>query len=113
MRDGGKAKLYKLKNTATTGFMPTEQLVKDSEVFISYVTVGVTRMYAAIGANREFDFVVRCWNTPRLPDGVKYAILEDGCQYRIDRANSIVDEDATELSLVRLEDFYDVAPEQT
>ena len=111
MRDGGKVKLYTLSNTATAGFMPTEKLVKQSEAFISFVTVGVTRMYAAIGANREFDFVVRCWNTPRLPDGVKYAILENGNQYRIDRANSIVDDDATELYLVRLEDFYDVAAE--
>lgn len=111
MRDGGLVKLYALENTAQPGFMPAEKLVKKDEEYFSFVTVGVTRMYAAIGANREFDFLIRCWNMPQLPDCVKYAILEDGNQYRIDRANSIVDDDATELYLVRLEDFYDVAAE--
>ena len=46
-----------------------------------------------------------------LPDGVKYAIPEDGKQYRIDPAQPIYDMDAIDLTLVRLENFYDVLTE--
>ena len=75
------------------------------------MTSGVTRRYAALGANRNYDYVVRAHNCLGLPDGVKYAVLEDGDQYRIDNAELIFDSDATDLTLVRLEDFYDVADE--
>ena len=35
----------------------------------------------------------------------------DGVQYRVDTAQAVVDEDAVNLTLVKLEDFYDVASE--
>lgn len=110
MRDGGIVTLYALENVAEAGFMPTEKLVSKGTAFYSKRTSGVTRRYAALGANREFDFVIRCWNT-ELPDDVKYAIPEDGNQYRIDFAEPVFDSDAVDLTLVRLEDFYDVASE--
>ena len=109
MRDGGIVTLYALENTAQPGFMPVEKLVKKGTAYYSYVTAGVTRIYAAMGANRQFDLVIRCHNMVALPDGVKYAIPEDGLQYRIDPAQPIYDEDALDLTLVRLEDFFDVA----
>ena len=37
-----------------------------------------------------------------------YVILEDGLQYQIDSMSEIVDEDATDLTLVRIEDYYEV-----
>lgn len=110
MRDGGLVTLYALENTAQPGFMPVERLVEKGRAYYSYVTAGVTRIYAAMGANRQFDLVIRCHNMVALPDGVKFAVPEDGQQYRIDPAQPIYDEDAIDLTLVRLEDYFDVEP---
>ena len=111
MRDGGIAKLCALENINERGRMPVEMLVTKSTEYYSYRTVGVTRRYAALGANREFDLVVRLWNCLELPDGVSYAVLEDGKQYRIDFTQQIVDEHAKDITLVRLENYYDVTDE--
>lgn len=108
MREGGIMRLYTLEDTATPGFMPTEKLVYNCEFYCSKVTTGITRRYAALGANRDYSAVVKCWNCT-ITDDVKYAMDEDGVQYLIDFAQPIHDEDAVELTLVRLEDFYDVA----
>lgn len=108
MRDGGILTFYTLENTAEPGFMPAEQLVEAGQAFYANVTIGVTRRYAAIGANREFNLVVRALNTG-VPEGAEYVVLEDGLQYRIDQVSPIVDEGHVELTLVRLEDFYDIA----
>lgn len=91
--------------------MPVEKLVSVSTAYYSRRTVGVTRLYAAAGANRNFDVLVRCHNTPMVPEGAQYVILEDGKQYSIDFHQEIVDLDAVDLTLVRLEAFYDVATE--
>jgi len=113
VRDGGIVKLYSLTDTAESGRMPVEKLVKAGEAFCSFRTAGVTRRYAALGANKDFDCIIRVWNCIELPGGAEYAILEDGKQYRIDNAEKIYDSDALDLTLVRLEDFYDVADETT
>ena len=105
MRDGGILELYELTETQTAGFMPKEELALKGKAFFSYRTIGVNRMYAALGANRQIDLLVRCWNTS-LPLDAKFVII-DGAQYRIDVAQPM--EDAVDLTLVRLEDFYDVA----
>lgn len=110
MRDGGLVTLYALENIAEPGFMPVEKLVEKGKAYYSYSTAGITRIYAAMGANREFDMVIRCHNMTSLPDGVKYAVPEDGRQYRIDPAQPVYDMDAIDLTLVRLEEFYDVEP---
>ena len=110
MRDGGLVTLYSLENTTQPGFMPVQRLVSKGQAYYSYVTAGITRIYAAMGANRQFDMVIRCHNMTQLPEGVKYAIPEDGLQYRIDPAQPIYDEDAIDLTLERLEDYYDVEP---
>ena len=109
MRDGGILTIYSLSDVRENGFMPQEKLVSEGTAFFSYRTIGVTRLYAALGANREIEKLVRCWNTD-LPEEGKYVII-DGIQYRIDVAQAIVDEDAVDLTLIRLEDFYDVAAE--
>lgn len=111
MRDGGIVKVCSLINTAEPGFKPVEQLHEEAAFFFAYRTAGVTRRYAAKGANSEFDFVIRCFNGTELPPGAEYAVLEDGRQYRIENAEPMYDQDALDLSLVRLEDFYDVITE--
>lgn len=108
MRDAGLLSLYTLEDVATPGFMPSEQLVFNTRFYYAKVTTGVTRRYAALGANRDFSAVVRCWNAS-IDEGVKYALDEEGTQYRIDVAEPVHDQDAVDLTLVRLEDFYDVA----
>lgn len=110
MREGGLIKLCTLEDTASPGLMPDEKLVCRCVLFYSKVTTGVTRRYAALGANRNYNAVVRCWNAAdKIAEDVKYAVDEDGTQYRIDVANPVYDADAIDLTLVRLEEFYDVA----
>ena len=107
----GHLTIYSLTNTAQPGFMPCEQLVEFCEEFYGERTVGVTRRYAALGADRQIDMLVRIWRN----DGVKcgmYAVPDDGEQYRIDFVQHTTDEDGlkvSDLTLVRLEDRYDVA----
>lgn len=105
MRDGGILTIYQLSQTQEKGFMPKETLVEVATAFFSYRQIGVTRYYAAIGANQQIDLLVRCWNT-QLPDNAKFVVI-NGAQYRIDLAQPM--EDAVDLTLVRLEDFYDIA----
>lgn len=108
MRDEGLVKLCELTKISNRGLMPVERLVVKDEPFYMRMTVGITRRYAALGADKAFDTVIRVLNYQTLPDGVKYAVLEDGKQYRIDFTRELVDEDALELTLVRLGDHYDV-----
>ena len=112
MRDAGILTLYNLTNTATSGQMPKEQLSSVGTAYYAEKTVGYNRIYAARGANEEIDMVVRCYNTD-IPYSAKYVILEDGIQYQISVKQKIVDEDAVDLTLVRVEEYYDVIAEQS
>lgn len=107
MRDMGILTLYDLVTTSTSGDMPIEKLSTVGTAYYAEKTVGYNRIYAARGANQEIDTVVRCYNTD-VPYSAKYVVLEDGNQYQISVKQKIVDEDATDLTLVRLEDYYDV-----
>lgn len=110
MRDEGKLTIYKLQNTTQAAHMPKEQLVKLTEAYYAVKTIGFNRMYAAKAGNYRLDKLVRAYMTA-LPEAAKYVILEDGLQYRIGDINVIVDEDACDLSLERLEKNYDVLDE--
>lgn len=107
MRDGGILTICTLGNDGENGFMPQERLIPIGTAFFAYRTIGVTRLYAALGASRDIEKLVRCWNT-EFPYEGKYVIIDD-IQYRVDAVQQIVEEDAADLTLVRLEDFYDVA----
>lgn len=108
MRDEGILKFYKLANTAANGAIPVEKLIfLDVEAYYANRTIGMQRLYAARGQNYRLDKLVRCYNTI-LPEEAKYVILEDGRQYRIEDINVIADEDAVDLSLERISDYYDV-----
>ena len=110
MRDMGVLTLYDLVTTSTSGDMPIEKLSEIGKAYYAEKTVGYNRIYAARGANQEIDTVVRCYNTD-VPYSAKYVVLEDGNQYQISVKQKIVDEDATDLTLVRMEDYYDVDSE--
>ena len=108
MRDVGILTLCALTTTSADGNAPVETLESLATAFYAERTVGYNRIYAAKGADEEIDTVVRCYNTD-VPKDAKYAILEDGDQYEITVKQKIVDEDATDLTLVRIEEYYDVA----
>ena len=103
MRDGGKLTLCALENIAEEGFMPKEALVDKAEAFFSFRDVGVTRLYAALGANHRIDLLVRAWVTDLNPDW-QYVVIDD-TQYRIDVSQTVGD--AVDLTLIRLEEKYD------
>ena len=107
MRDGGILKICSLEERGEKGFMPVEVLVEQTTAFFSYRTIGVHRTYAALGANRQIDLLVRCWNTSLNPEW-KYVVIDD-TQFRIDIAQPV--DDAIDLTLVKLEEFYDLAAE--
>lgn len=104
----GLCTIYSLENTATDGMMPTEKLVKICDAYYAERTVGYNRIYAAMGANHKFNMLVRVFNTD-LPDEGMYVVLEDGKQYQIDIAQKIVGRDAIDLTLIRVEEYYEVS----
>ena len=107
MRNPGKLTIYSLTNTASAGGMPTEKLVSICEAFYEERTIGITRMYAAMGADQQIDMLVRVFFMPSIPTNAEYVILEDGYQYRI-TVKQKINADTYDLTLVRLEANYDV-----
>ena len=112
MQNAGILTIYSLSNIGTAGFMPTEKLDEICTAYYSERTLGVTRVYAALGADQQIDMLVRCYNTPSLPTNAEYVILEDDNQYRISLKQKI-DADTYDLTLVRLEGNYDVSTGNT
>lgn len=116
MRDEGLLTFYKLSNDAASGMKPVEKLVPlkvdDVNVTAYYEnrTIGIQRRYMAKGADYQLDRLVRCYNTI-VPEEAKYVIMEDLRQYRIEDIAGIVDEGACDLSLERLENYYEVLDE--
>lgn len=108
-----KLVLYSLQNTAAKGLMPKEQLVKTGEEYYGSRVIGYNRQYAALGADQRIDELVRIWRNNQVRAN-HYAVLEDGLQYRINFVQHLLDDDGlevTDLTLVRLEENYDVADE--
>lgn len=107
----GALTLYELGTTQPIhGGMPKEVLISIGWTYYGERTVSHTRLYEAFGADRKIDKVVR------IPDRVMakvgwYVILEDGNQYRIDAVSPVIvatNIRATELTLIRVEDRYDI-----
>ena len=112
----GALNLYELGTYQTSqGGMPHEALRYLGWTYYGERTVGHTRLYEARGADCRIDKLVR------IPDRVTvrigwYVILEDGEQYRIDAFSPVIvasNVRATELTLVRVEDRYDIAADET
>lgn len=111
----GLLTFYILENKAPNGAMPVEKLVPVGQAYYSEMSVGVTRLYAAMGANQRIDLFIRAHGLLDLPKvGRKraaYLIPEDGEQYRISAVQKVLGEDAVDLTLERLEELYDVDTE--
>lgn len=91
---------------AQDGHKPEEKLVTVDTAYYEKRTAGITRIYQASGADRRFDMVVRCFNT-QVPKEGMYVVF-DTEQYRIDLCREIIGQDAVELTLVAVENYYDV-----
>ena len=103
-----------LENTSEAGYMPVDKLVTVETAYYRKKTVGYNRMYAALGANKSIDLLVRCFNIS-VPDYSRelyvYFPDDDSVQYRVSMIQEIVEESAIDLTLERLEDLYEVVAE--
>lgn len=124
MMDAGIATIYALTNIAEYGDMPKEKLVKQTDKEGNDLTyqfeervIGYGRQYDAKGVNERVDMLIRIWRAP-VRIGM-YVVLTDyegqeneaGDQYRIDNVQQLVNDDGlkvTDLTLYRLDDFYEV-----
>lgn len=113
MRESGVLAICDLVNTAEPGLQPVEKLKKITEAYYSERTIGYSRMYQAMGADQKIERLVRCWDTDidDIEDG-KYAMLDDGRQYEITAKQPIIEQGAVDLTLARVEDYYDAVTDQ-
>ena len=102
----GLLTIYSLENTASEGSMPIEKLVEIESAYYEQRRAGITRIYQALGADRQFDMLVRCFNTA-VPRVGLYVVI-DSEQFRIDICQKIIGQDAVDLTLVKVEGYYDV-----
>ena len=112
----GTLRIYSLENTAEPGEMPREMLVPtiDEDLYYADRVIGVTRLYAAKGADQQISKLVRIWAVP-VEIG-NYVIVDGRDQYRIDAIQPGRDEEGlkiVDLTLVREENHYDVLTKQT
>ena len=130
MRDDGILFICDLTNSASPGDMPKEVLTKVGKYFFENRTIGINRQYLAKGVNEQIDRLVRIVKTQNIKIG-QYAVLGNGEQYRIDfvthghdswsytrkykdgfvngyRSPQINSLDWTELTLSKVENYYDV-----
>lgn len=113
MTNDGILGVYRLVNTADAGYMPQMQLVKLFDAYFSRQRVGVTRLYAAIGVNAQLDAVFRLWNT-RIDEAMPkdlYAVVE-GTQYRITLVQDVVERDAVDITVQKIDDLFTIAEEE-
>lgn len=111
MFDSGICTICIKTETSSGGLMPKERLTKTVEnVFYGDRTVSYSRMYEARGADSQIDRLIR------IPEGVAVEpddyVLIGSDQYRVDAVSDVIVKVSTrarELSLIKLEDLYDVA----
>lgn len=106
--DDGILTIYKTENTAAPGAKPNIELIEKDQFYFSFSTVGVTRYYTALQANRQIDCVVNIpgWTDVSVLD---ICALEDGKQFRIPMVQPTLDDQGlriTKLSLERMEESY-------
>lgn len=114
----GILSICKLENTAEAGFMPVQKLVPLVSAYYRKRTVGYNRLYAAMGANKEISLLVRCFNT-EVPDYneqlyVVFMVNEMPItfeQFRVSAIQEIVEDGAIDLTLSKMEEYFDVSLE--
>lgn len=101
-----------LENTAEAGYMPVQMLVTAATAYYRKRTVGYNRLYAALGANQEITMLVRCFNTevPTYTEQL-YVVFpneDSDNQFIVTAIQEIIEENAIDLTLSRLEEYYDI-----
>lgn len=101
-----------LSNSAEAGRMPVEVLTTVATAYYRKRTVGYNRLYAAMGANQSISMLVRCFNT-EVPSYTQqlYVVFpneENDNQFMVSAIQEIVEEGAIDLTLTRLEEYYDI-----
>lgn len=130
MRDDGVLFICDLINTSENGDMPHEILQKVSKHWFENRYVGYGRQYSAMGVNQQVDLLCRFERDESVRIG-QFALMGNGEQFRIDNVSHGQEENPrlkqyksdyyrtpvvaglkyTEVTLSRLESFYDVATE--
>lgn len=109
--------ICKVDNTASAGAMPVEKLVPLQTAYYRKRTVGYNRLYAAMGANQEISLLVRCFNT-EVPTYTQqlYVVFpneDTDNQFMVSAIQEIIEEGAIDLTLTRLEEYYDLDTVET
>lgn len=127
MKDDGVLYICNLVNEAENGDMPKEVLQIVNKHWFENRVVGYGRFYSAQGVNQRVDRLVRINLDNNIRIG-QYAVLGNGEQFRIDmvshgqevfertkmidskyyRQPKIVGNKYTEITLSRVENYYDV-----
>lgn len=120
--DSGIAIIFTIENVAQPPLMPVERPSELTRGYFGNRTVGVTRMYQAAGADQRIDKLIRMVWDYRIKAGLyallldetggAYDIPEGGEQYRVEAVQDVEDENGLrmmDLTLVRLEERYDIA----
>lgn len=127
MKDDGVLYICNLVNEAENGDMPREVLQIVNKHWFENRVVGYGRFYSAQGVNQRVDRLVRINLDNNIRIG-QYAVLGNGEQFRIDmvshgqevfertkmidskyyRQPRIVGNKYTEITLSRVENYYDV-----
>lgn len=114
MKDDGTLFLYELQNVSEPGDMPVEALKRISNKhYFEILYIGRDRQNQAKGYGERIDLRVRIHYEPTARID-RFVVLGNEDQFRIIDCTPNKNEDGlrcTDLSLMRLEDFYDVADE--
>lgn len=109
MIPGGILKVCKLVNTAEKGCTPVYSLEEKASYFYSKKSLSVNRSHFSRQDGIKIDNIVRCHNV--LSDQFEvdeYVILDDNTQMQIIDVNDYPDLNVTDLTLKKVNDFYDV-----
>lgn len=109
--DDGILYLCTLINTAENGRKPIERLTVINRYWYGERTVGFARQYAAKGVNEQVDMLVQV-KYDGMPRIGMYAVLGNGEQFLVQNIAHFFDSETelrcTELTLQRLENYYDL-----
>lgn len=109
MTPAGILKLCMLINTADKGNKPEYRLTELARYYYSDKSLGINRSHFARQDGIQIDDVVRCHNCRGSEFEIgAYVILDDGRQMQISDVNDFPDIDMTDLTLKRVNNYYDV-----
>lgn len=112
--DDGVVNICTLSNVAPKAKKPSYKLTPITRAWFGERTVGYNRQYLAKGVNEQVDMLIRIRSDKKVRIG-QYAVLGNGEQFQIDNVAQILDEytglKMTEITLRRLEEFYEINTE--